>query len=329
MELVPGEDLATRLARGTLPIDEAVDTCRQIAERLEAAHEAGVVHRDLKPANVRITPGVVVKILDFGLAKPIHPRAGREGASAAESDSFLINRGRPRARRSRITREGDNHGAAWTADDRRILFSRMEAGLLASAADGSGEVETVAEAVLGSPLSCHPDGELVLVTASGKDTGRDVDLLTLADGSVRPLLDSRFNEKDAVFSPDGELIAYASDESGRFEIYVQPFPSLDARLQVSTDGGVEPVWSMEDELFYRSSGPMMAATLVTTPTLSAGRPVPLFDDVYLRRGEGRLGNYDVTGDGHFLMVREREAQGGAEVRVVLDWLTELRAAPRH
>lgn len=90
MELVPGEDLAARLARGPLPSDDAIDVCRQIAEGLEAAHEAGVIHRDLKPANVRITPEGVVKILDFGLAKPIRPGADGAGTTTAESDSFLL-----------------------------------------------------------------------------------------------------------------------------------------------------------------------------------------------------------------------------------------------
>jgi serine/threonine-protein kinase len=90
MELVPGEDLEERLAGGALPLDEALDICRQMAEGLEAAHEAGVVHRDLKPANLRITPEGVVKILDFGLAKPIGPKSQQNGESSAQSESILL-----------------------------------------------------------------------------------------------------------------------------------------------------------------------------------------------------------------------------------------------
>src|SRR5262245_40714601 len=91
MELVAGEDLATRLARGALPLPEALDVCRQIAEGLEAAHEAGVVHRDLKPANVRLTPGGGVKLVDFGLAKPPGSAPGALQPTSSSFERLLVS----------------------------------------------------------------------------------------------------------------------------------------------------------------------------------------------------------------------------------------------
>src|SRR5947209_4323941 len=75
MELVEGEDLSQRVARGAIPIDEALPIAKQIAEALEAAHEQGIIHRDLKPANIKVTSGGTVKVLDFGLAKLAAPDA--------------------------------------------------------------------------------------------------------------------------------------------------------------------------------------------------------------------------------------------------------------
>jgi len=80
MELVEGDDLSERIARGPVPLDEALPIARQIAERLEAAHERGIIHGDLKPANIKVRDDGTVKILDFGLAKALDPIAGREGA---------------------------------------------------------------------------------------------------------------------------------------------------------------------------------------------------------------------------------------------------------
>ena len=73
MELVEGEDLAQRIARGAIPLDEALPIAKQIADALEAAHEQGIIHRDLKPANIKVRPDGTVKVLDFGLAKAMEP----------------------------------------------------------------------------------------------------------------------------------------------------------------------------------------------------------------------------------------------------------------
>jgi Tol biopolymer transport system component len=85
MELVEGEDLAERLARGPLPLDEALPIARQIAEALEAAHEQGIIHRDLKPANIKVKPDGTVKVLDFGLAKAVDPGAGSRAPGSVEA----------------------------------------------------------------------------------------------------------------------------------------------------------------------------------------------------------------------------------------------------
>src|SRR5204862_1612963 len=82
MELVEGEDLAQRIARGAIPLDEALPIAKQIADALEAAHEQGIIHRDLKPANIKIRPDGTVKVLDFGLAKAIEAGAAGQAGGA-------------------------------------------------------------------------------------------------------------------------------------------------------------------------------------------------------------------------------------------------------
>jgi serine/threonine protein kinase len=88
MELVEGEDLAERLERGALPVEEAIDIARQVAEGLEVAHAQGIVHRDLKPANIKITPTRDVKILDFGLARAYADDVGSDGTELVNSPTI-------------------------------------------------------------------------------------------------------------------------------------------------------------------------------------------------------------------------------------------------
>ena len=88
MELVEGETLAERIARGAIPIDEAIPLCIHIADGLEAAHEKGILHRDLKPANIKLGPDGTPKILDFGLAKPFATDTATSSADASQSPTL-------------------------------------------------------------------------------------------------------------------------------------------------------------------------------------------------------------------------------------------------
>ena len=94
LELVEGEDLAQRIARGPIPLDEALAIAKQIADALEAAHEQGIIHRDLKPANIKVRPDGTVKVLDFGLAKAMDP-AGASSANAMNSPTLSMHATQP------------------------------------------------------------------------------------------------------------------------------------------------------------------------------------------------------------------------------------------
>ncbi len=106
MELVEGEDLAQRIARGPIPIDEALPIARQIADALEAAHEAGIIHRDLKPANIKVRADGTVKVLDFGLAKAIASSTGSQVLPVQKprefADDDVARPPSPRLRRGRV-----------------------------------------------------------------------------------------------------------------------------------------------------------------------------------------------------------------------------------
>jgi Tol biopolymer transport system component len=233
---------------------------------------------------------------------------------------------------TRLTLEGDNHGVVWMPGGKRIAFVRASGSLsevLAESADGAGSLEHLGKANVSAtfPTSWSPDGRFLLASDSGKESGPDIGVLVVQsdpkDAKIQPLIHTTFDETAASFSPDGRWIAYVSNESGRDEVYLQPYPAMDSRQQVSTDGGTEPVWSHGGkELFFRQGRKMLAVEIRTAPTLAAGRPRILFEGNYLH--SPTLANYDVSPDGErFLMIRGREGVG-SEAVVVLNWLGELR-----
>jgi len=134
-----------------------------------------------------------------------------------------------------------------------------------------------------------------------------------------------------MFSPDGRWLTYASEEWGRYEVYVQPFPSLIGKWQISTEGGREPVWERSArELFYRKGGKMMVVDVTTQSGFHAAKPTCSSRDIIVA-DKGRQRNYDVTPDGQrFVMVKPSEQELAAtQINVVLNWFEDQkrRAGP--
>jgi Tol biopolymer transport system component len=158
-------------------------------------------------------------------------------------------------------------------------------------------------------------------------TGIDIWVLRLGDRKAQPFLQTPFNEGAPRFSPDGRWLAYTSDESGRYEVYVQPYPGPGGKWLISTEGGTEPVWNRNGrELFYRAGDKMMAVDIATQPGFSAGNPRMLFDGPYAL-SPAAPPNYDVSPDGQrFLMLKPVEQAGAAptQINVVLNWTEELK-----
>jgi Tol biopolymer transport system component len=177
------------------------------------------------------------------------------------------------------------------------------------------------------PGSWSPDGETLAFVEYRQDSGWDILLLSMRDRKVAPLLNSRFHEMYPEFSPDGRWIAYASNESGRTEVYVRPFPAREGKWQISNEGGTEPLWSRNGkQLFYRRSGQVWVVDVLTGSGFSAGKPRLLFEQ------SGYLSNqpireWDISADGRrFLMVKleERKPQPVTELILVQNWFEELK-----
>jgi len=242
---------------------------------------------------------------------------------------------------------------AWHPDGDRVTFTGVDGNLYWIRADGGGEAEPIAGSDGGAepsrlrfPSSWSPDGRtLVFLQRPGSTANhnRDIWTLTLGDAApaIRPFLVSTADEPSAELSPDGRYLAYESNQSGRAEVYVQPFPGPGRREVISIDGGAQPVWARNGrELFYRASqGPgqpmrMMAVDVTLGNLFTAGRPRVLWEAVGARYPGGTGGRtYDVAPDGRrFLMIQQRDLPPPPLTHVVLvqNWLDELkRLAPTN
>lgn len=230
---------------------------------------------------------------------------------------------------TRLTFDPSFHTASiWSPDGRQILFgSNRQIGfkLHMKNADGTGPEEEVAD--LGAETQINAwdwsrDGKYILVRKTN-----ELWCLTWPERVAKPLLQAKWTVRNAQFSPDGRWIAYASNETGRMEIYVSPFLSGNGKWQVSSAGGQEPKWRQDGkELFYLSAdGKMMAVEVKTGASFEASSPVALFQTHRRQPVSAQdVFSYDVSGDGQrFLINTKMDEANAAPLAITLNWASDL------
>jgi Tol biopolymer transport system component len=221
-----------------------------------------------------------------------------------------------------------DYAPVWNPDGKHILFGssrRLGFRLYLKNADDSSPEEEVVD--LGpdwqiSAWDWSRDSRIVLLRK-----GKELWYLTWPERVAKPLLQAKWTVRNAQFSPDGRWMAYASNETGSWEIYVSPFPSVNGKWQVSSAGGQEPRWRQDGkELFYLSAdGKMMAVPVTAGASFAAGSPVALFQ-THRRQPVSSLdvSSYDVSGDGQrFLIDTKVDEASAAPLSILLNWASEL------
>lgn len=227
-----------------------------------------------------------------------------------------------------------NSGATfptWTRDPKRVVFSSTRVGVLnlftAIIGEPGRSERLVADENQQFPGSFAPDESLVF-TEQRPATGRDILVLPAGGRMSRDLLASRADETSPKISPDGQWLAYVSNEGGRNDVYVTPFSNPTRARRVSVEGGSEPAWASGGrELFYRQGTTMMAATIDASGQIqSTARR--LFDVDFVR-GTLDAANYDIMPDGRFVMVQRASQSSDLTLHVLMNWVGTLASpSPR-
>ena len=228
---------------------------------------------------------------------------------------------------------GSNGEPAWTPDGRRVAYSTYARGgggdIHWQLADGSGSSEELLSDTFGLwPTSFSPDGrELAYYgTGDGEDAIWILSIDSEGAGAVSPrrAVNGPGVQRAGAFSPDGNWFAYSSDESGRDEIYLRPYPDLDARRYiVSRDGGVDPHWSADSrELFYRNGDAMLVAEISPDSEAVVGSPRELFRG-HFHFQENEDQSFDVFPDGERFIMIQPTSESRRELRVITNALEGL------
>jgi hypothetical protein len=232
-----------------------------------------------------------------------------------------------RGMRTRLNAAASSAHPLWTPDGDWVTFGSFAGdvwNVFRQRADGLGEPERLLSSGNNQiPYSWSPDGRVLTYTEVNPTTRSDIWRFSVSDRQAQPVLTGGFNEGQPAISPDGQWLAFVSDESGKSEVYVTSYPAVRGRNLISVDGGEEPIWSRNsNELYYRNGQRWMAVTTSTRPAFDASRPRVLFEGNYLNVSGL---SYDVTADGRrFVLIRGLDTPPTREIHVVLNWFEELK-----
>jgi len=282
----------------------------------------------------------------------LHPRVSPDGqrlavtvGSIAENstqDVWVYDLERGTESRLTFDSEAAEMRPVWTPDGESIVYysARAESGIFRKAANGTGREERLTT----SAFPQHPeffstDGSQ-LVFRTNPNGNFDLHSLSMeGERASTPVLEMGFDEAFTALSPDGRWIAYSSNETGTYEVYVRPFPNVeDGRWQISTAGGASPRWGPDGrELFYRIGGTVNTALMAVNveaddSIFSPGVPARLFTGAYFWSAAA-VPNYDISSDGRRFLMMSGPVQGGGSsvstsIAIVSNWFEELeRLAP--